>query len=50
MEVVSTLKLVSSEAEKTTTTCNIQSLNINSFVMLYDLMRDQIGNYGYIQI
>ena len=50
MDVVSTLNLVSSEAEKTTTTSNFQTMNFNSFVMPHDLMRGQIGNYGYIQI
>ena len=50
MEVVSTSNLVSSEAEKTTTTCNFQTMNINSFVMSHDLMRGQIGSYGYMQI
>ena len=48
MEVVSTSNLVSSEAEKTTTTCNFQNMNINSFIMSHDLMRGQIGSYGYI--
>ena len=50
MEVVSTSKLVSSEAEKTTTACNFQSMPINSFVMPHNLMRGQIGSYGYTQI
>ena len=50
MEVVSTSNLVSSEAETTTTTCNFQTMNMNSFVMLYDLMRGHTGSYGYIQI
>ena len=50
MEVVSTLILVSSEAEKTTTACNFQTMPINSFVMPHDLMRGQIGSYGYMQI
>ena len=50
MELVSTSNLISSEAEKTTTTCNFQTMNINSFVMSHDLMRGQIGSYGYMQI
>ena len=50
MEVVSTSNLISSEAEKTTATCNFQSMNINSFIMPHDLMRGQIGSYGYMQI
>ena len=50
MEVVSTLNLVSSGAKKTTATCNFQTMSINSFVMPHDLMRGQIGSYGYIQI
>ena len=49
MEVVSISNLVSSEAEKTTT-CNFQTMNINSFVIPYDLMRGQTGGYGYMQI
>ena len=35
MEVVSTSNLVSSETEKTTTSCNFQTMN--SFVMSHDL-------------
>ena len=50
MEAVSTSNLVSSEAEKTTTTCNFQNININSFIMPHDLMRGQIGSYEYRQI
>ena len=50
MEVVSTSNLVSSETEETTTACNVQTMAMNSFVMPYDLMRDQIGSYGYMQI
>ena len=50
MEVVSTSNLVSSEAEKITTTCNFQTMNINSFAMSHDLMRGQIESYGYMQI
>ena len=46
MEVVLTSNLASSEVEKTTTTCNFQTININSFVMPYDLMRGQKGSYG----
>ena len=50
MEVVSTTNLVSSEAEKITTACNFQTMPINSFFVLHDLMRDQIGSYEYMQI
>ena len=50
MEVVSTSNLVSSDAEKTTTTCNFQTMNIDYFFMSHDLMRGQIGSYGYIKI
>ena len=46
MEVVSTSNLVSSEAEKTTTICNFENMNITSFIMPHDLMRGQIENYG----
>ena len=49
MEVVSTLNVVSSEKEKTTTACNFQAMAMNSFVMELDLMRDQIGSYAYRQ-
>ena len=38
MEVVSTSKLVSSEKEKTTTTCNFETMAMNSSVMPHDLM------------
>ena len=48
MDILPTSKLVSSEAEKMATTCNFQTMNINSFVMPHDLMRCQIGSYGYI--
>ena len=48
MEVVSTSNLVSSE--EITTTCNFQTMNINSFLMPHDLMRGQIEGYGYMQI
>ena len=40
MEVVSTSNLVSSETEKTTTSCNFQTMN--SFVMSHDFIRGQI--------
>ena len=50
MKIVSTSNLVSSEAEKTTTARNFQTMSINSFVVLHDLMRGQIGSYGYMQI
>ena len=50
MEVVSTSNLVSSEAKKAVTACNFQTININSFLMPYHLMRGQIGSYGYMQI
>ena len=50
MEIVSTSNLVSLEAEKATTTCNFQTMNINSFVRSHDLIRGQIGSYGYMQI
>ena len=50
MEVVSISNLVSSEAEKTTIASNFQTMPINSFVMPHDLMRGQIGSYGYMQI
>ena len=49
MEVVSTSNLVSLEAEKTIA-CNFQTIPINSFVMPHDLMRGQMGSYGYMQI
>ena len=45
MKVVSTLNLVPSETEKTTTVCNFQTMAMNSFVMSHDLMRRQIGSY-----
>ena len=38
--------LVSSENEKA---CNFQTMTVNSFVMLHDLMRSQIGSYAYMQ-
>ena len=50
MEVVSTSNLVSSEAKKTIKACNFQTIPIDLFVMLHDLMRGQIGSYGYMQI
>ena len=50
MEVVSTLNLVSLKAEKATTTCNLQTMNITSFVMSHDLMRGQKESYRYMQI
>ena len=37
MEVISASKLVSSETEKVTIACNIQTMNC--FVMSHDLMR-----------
>ena len=43
MEVVSTSNLASLETEKTTTAKN---LVMNSFAMLHDLMRGQIGSHG----
>ena len=43
MEVVSISNLVSLETEKTTTAKN---LVMNSFAMLHDLMRGQIGSHG----
>ena len=49
MEVVSTSNLVSLEAAKTIA-CNFQTIPINSFVMPHDLMRGQMGSYGYMQI
>ena len=50
MKVVSTSNLVSPEAEKTTIACNFQTIPINCFVVPHDLMRGQIGSYGYMQI
>ena len=50
METVSTLNLVSSETEKTTTACNFQTMAMNSFAIPHELMRDQIGNYSYMQM
>ena len=47
MEEVSTSNLVSSEVEKTTTTLNHEHYHL---VMPHDLMRGQIGSYGYMQI
>ena len=49
MEVVSTSNLVSLEAEKTATAYNFQTMPINSF-MPHDLVRGQIGSYGYMLI
>ena len=43
MEVASTLNLVSSETEKTTTAYNFHTMTMNSF-MSNDLMRGQIGS------
>ena len=48
MDVVSISNLVSSEAEKITKVCNFQTMPINFFVMQHDLMRGQIGRYGYM--
>ena len=50
MEVVSILNLVYLEIKKTTTACHFQTMVMNVFVMPYDLMRDQIGSYTYMQI
>ena len=50
MEVVSTSNLVSSENEKITTACILQTMVMNFFVMPHDLMRDQIGSYAYMKI
>ena len=50
MEVVSSSNLVSSEAEKATIACSFQTLLIISFIMPHDLMRGQIGSYGYMEI
>ena len=50
MEVVSTLSLISLETKKKTKTdCNFQTMAMNSFFMPHDLMRSQIGSYGYMQ-
>ena len=49
MEVVSTSNLVSLETERTAATCNFQTMAMNSFAMPHDLMRGQIGSYGYMQ-
>ena len=48
MEIVSTSNLLSSEAKKATIVFNFQNMPINSFVMPHDLMRGQIGSYGYM--
>ena len=50
MDVVSISNSISSDNEKTTIACNFQMMTINSFVMLHDLMKGQIGSYGYMQI
>ena len=50
MEAVSTSNLVSTEFEKTTRACNFQTVSINSFVMPHDLVKGQIGSYGFMQI
>ena len=47
MEMVSTSNLVYSENKKTTTACSFQTLAMNSFIMLNDLIREQIGRYAY---
>ena len=44
MKVVSTSNVVSSETEKITTVCNLQTMN--SFVMSLDLIRGQIGSHS----
>ena len=49
MEVVSISNLVSSENEKTATTCNFQTMAMNSFVIPHALMRGQMGDYAFIQ-
>ena len=51
MEIVSTSDLVSLETErKQTTACNFQTMAMNYFVMLHDLMKGQVGSYVYMQI
>ena len=47
MVVVSTSNLVSSEIENIAAACNFQTMTINSFAMLHDLMTDQIGSFAY---
>ena len=47
MEVVSTSNLVYSETKKAIT-CNFKTMPINSCP--HDLMKGQIGSYGYMQI
>ena len=49
MEIVSNSNLVSLEAEKTAA-CNLQTMSIDFFVMPHDLVKGQIGSYGYMQI
>ena len=44
MEVASASNFVSSETEKTTTVCNLQTMN--SFVMSHNLMRGQFGSHA----
>ena len=44
MEVISTLNLVSSETEKTTTASNFQTMS--SFAMSRALIRKQIGSHA----
>ena len=44
MEVISASKLVSSETEKVTIACNIQTMN--SFVMSHDLMRSYMRSHA----
>ena len=50
MEVVSISNLVFWETEKPTTACNSQTMDMNSFVMPYDLMRGWLGSYAYMQM
>ena len=50
MEVVSTVNLVFSENEKTTTASNFQTMDMKYSVMPHDLMTGQIGSYAYMQI
>ena len=50
MKVVSTSRLISLENKKMTTARNFQNANMNSSVMPHDLMRGQIGSYGYVQM
>ena len=49
MEIVSTSSLIFSENKKRTT-CNFQTMAMNSSVMLQDLMRGQIGRHAFVQI